>query len=131
MTRIPHRFIKLSAAEIAQDGQRFAVRVETQTAPPLDIEIPFCEVGAIVQYLVAVTGAAGAGAAKPPEMPVDPIPIAGIGFAAGRNPHETLLLVDTTGARISFALTSKQVAWLGRDFARIAQALAASDAQPH
>ena len=123
--RNPPRFTALSAPELSRDGKHFAVVVETDTGENLDLEIPLDEVGAIVEFLISVANHAEF-APHQGQQSLSPIPIQGLGFAAGNSPEETLLVVRLVGCDLAFSLASSKVAALGNEFSRIAQALAAS-----
>lgn len=59
-----------------------------------------------------------------------PIPARGMGFAAGRTPEETLLVMRLSGLDLAFAVPSSGLAALADDIARIARTLSADPAQP-
>ena len=123
--RNPKLFTALSAPEISHDGKHFAVVVETEAGENLNLEIPFSEVGAIVEFLVSAANHADL-APHQGQQSLDPIPIQGLAFAAGKSPEETLLVVRLVGCDLAFSLDSSKVAALGNEFSRIALALAAS-----
>lgn len=127
--RNPKRFITFSEPVILHGGKSFAVVVETEEGERLDLEIPLNEIGAIVEFMTSVSAFAR-NIPRQGEQTWSPIPVQGIGFAAGRTPDETLLVVRLAGCDLAFSMESKKVADLGSEFFRIAQTLA-SDGQPN
>ena len=122
--RKPHRFIGFTNPEMAADGRSIAILAQTESGKTLDLEIPFKEIGSIIDFLVLC-----ASSATEPVNGSDsysPIPIHGLGLATGRTADETLLVVRLAGCELAFSLASKQIAALGHDFAQIAQVLVAS-----
>lgn len=128
--RKPKRFLRFSSPEASFDGQHFAIVVETEDEASLDIEIPLTEVGAIVEFLVSVASHINPDAPHGQES-WSPIPVHGLGLAAGRSPAETLLVVRFGGFDLAFSLDSTKVKALAHDFSLTAQALSASDELSH
>jgi hypothetical protein len=121
------RFIGFSNPSLSIDGRSIAVKVLTDPGDPVVLEIPYQEIGAIIEFLTRC--AASGGEPTPAAMSYNPIPIVGLGLATGNTAEETLLVVRLAGCELAYSLASKQVAALGRDFAQTAQVLAASG--PH
>jgi hypothetical protein len=89
------------------------------------------EIGDIFMFLAAVADAAGERSGiEPPPFPamqneVAPATVRGVGFAPGRTPGETLLVIRFLGFDLGFHIPREALAQFARDGARIAATLSA------
>jgi hypothetical protein len=94
------KLLRLSNPEWRDGGDTVAFRIERQDGAMLDVSCPLVEVGDIFFFLAtAVKAAAEARGMESPasQSHFSPIPIDGLGFAAGRTPDETLIVVSLSG----------------------------------
>lgn len=119
------------------DGETVAFTVKTATGKKLRVNCPLAELGDIFNYLGLLAKAAGEARNVPtPPIPqahqsyLAPIPVEGIGFAAGAGPDETLLLMRFSGFDMAFAVSSSGLVALADDIRRIALTLSAGGRQP-
>lgn len=131
MSRELKRLLRFADPKVSHDGSCLAVRVETVDGSNLDLEIPLNEIGTLVQFFVSIADHVGNEAAPSPiEAPTEgvtwsPIPVRGLGFGAGRDASETILMVQLAGFQLAFSLDSSKLASLADDVARIARTLSA------
>lgn len=128
--RNPQKFTRFSNPVVLPDGQNFALVVEAENGSKLDIEIPFSEIGTIIEFFASLANHVNLNPSHA-RANYSPIPVQGLGFSSGRNPNETLLVVRLASSELAFALDSKRVAELALDFSRTAQALSANDTFSH
>jgi hypothetical protein len=124
--RSPQHLIRLRDAELAHDGKHLAVVVETE-ATALDVAFSRDQLIETIEALLAMSSALSANSAP---RTLNPIPVQGLGLAAGRSPEETLLVVRLAGVDLSFQLASSAVAALGHEFSQMAMALSAHSQTP-
>lgn len=118
------------------NGETVAFTVKTVTGKQLRINCTLPELGDIFQYLALLAKEAGSQSNAPaPTFPhgyrndFSPIPALGVGFQAGENPSETILVVRLAGFDFGFAVPSSALAALADDIARIARTLSADGKQ--
>ena len=122
--RDPHIFLRLSNAAPSLDGTKMAVLIETEDAPPFDLSIPYHEIGGIVQFLVLTANMSNPEPGKGQQY-WDPIPLQGIGFAAGNSPEETLLVVRLGVFDLAFQMQSQRLKELGDHLSRTLKTMSA------
>src|SRR5947207_8051820 len=111
MTLVPPEFRCLKDLRPSLDGKRIAFTIETKDGHTADLSCAVDELPDIICFLVH--GALHANEKSGSESPdpiagqafvAEPIPARGIGFAAGRAPEETLLLMHRAGLDLVFAV---------------------------
>ena len=128
------KLTRLSNAAVFDDGDTVAFTVETEDGEPFAVNCPLLELGDIFNFLgLLAKGAAEMKSANPvtPQTYLSPITASGIGFAAGRTPDETLLVMRLFGFDMAFAVPSSELERLADDIARIARTLSAGSGKPH
>jgi hypothetical protein len=123
------RLLRLSNAEWRDGGDIVAFRIERRDGRQLDLSCPLLEIGDIFSFLATAAEMAAAEAGKefPSSQPYfAPIPVRGLGFAVGRSPDETLIVVNLAGFALAFSAPNSALAQFGRGLGRTAQTLSAS-----
>ena len=123
------RLLRLSNAEWRDGGETVAFRIERQDGRQLNLSCPLAEVGDIFSFLA--NAARVAAAERDTEFQSSqpyfaPIPISGLGFATGRTPDETLIVVNLAGFALAFSAPNNTLAEFGRGLGRTAETLSAS-----
>lgn len=126
--RKPKRFTGISNPELSHDGENLAVIIEAAD-DSLDVEIPFNELGAIIEFLVAAANYDTQPGTRPAAY--SPIPIQGLGLAHGATPDQTLLVLRLGATDLAFSLDNTKLAELGAGLSQKLLALSAHSSNPH
>jgi hypothetical protein len=139
--QMPHsnvrRMIRWSEPHISPDHKDLWMRLEME-GQNVDFSLPIAELGDTVQFLVTCAEAAVTESEETPEPPLTktqsqewaPIQMRGIGFAPGRTPEETLLVVKLAGFQLAFSVASSDLAGLADGLGQTARTLSAGHGQP-
>jgi len=100
---VTNRLTALSEGVVTTDGKLMRVKIETETSPPFELEIPHEAFGDLIQYLAALGMAAAA--ARQDHEPKDPlrrgdfspIPADGLGLAMSHTAGNAVLMVRAGG----------------------------------
>jgi hypothetical protein len=129
---VDDRLLRLSNAEWRDGGDTIAFRIERHDGHALDVSCPLVELGDIFCFLATAAKAAADARGKESlasQPYLAPVPIDGLGFAAGRTADETLIVVSLGGFGLAFATSNNALAQFGRDLGRTAETLSASAAR--
>lgn len=129
------RFTGLDHAAIVDNGDFVAFTIKTLGEKELRVYCELAELGNIFAFLGELARQAGLerNAPKPPSSGsynyLAPIPSQGIGFQAGQNLNETILVVRLSGFDMGFSVPSNALASMSDELVRIARTLSASGDQ--
>jgi hypothetical protein len=121
----------LEDAAVFDDGEIVAFTIKSETGKQLRLNCSLPEIGDICSFLATAAKAAGEMRNAPtPPFPhghnyLAPVPSQGIGFQAGANPGETLLVVRLFGFDMAFSVPSSALVRMADELGRIARTLSA------
>jgi hypothetical protein len=116
---------------VFDDGETVAFTIKNATGKQMRVNCSLPEIGDICSFLGTVAKAAGEIRNAPtPPFPhghnyLAPIPAQGIGFQAGANLGETILVMRLFGFDMAFSVESSGLARIADEVARIARTLSA------
>jgi hypothetical protein len=110
-----HKLLRLSEGASTHDGSRVKVKIETETADPLVIEMESESIADIIQYLSHL--AIDAAQKRGDDMPIAerlprffaPMPASDIGLALGNMPGNVILVVRVGGLDFGFEYPSDKL----------------------
>jgi hypothetical protein len=133
--RKPTQLLKMEEPMVSQDGESLWLKIVTEERT-LDVAVPFSRLGDAVQFLVSCASFVLDYSNDPPTTGMQtgewaPIPIRGIGLGAGRDPNETILMIQLACCQLAFPVPGSDLARLADDFSRKARTLSAGHGKPN
>ena|ERR1051326_3952569 len=131
------KLLALDDAMAFDNGEAVAFTIKTATGKHLRVNCSLPELSDMFSYLGHLAKAASEQQNAPTSFNPDalnelaPIPAQGIGFQAGRNLNETLLVVRLFGFLLAFAVPSSGLASMADELVQIVRTLSAGGEQIH
>jgi hypothetical protein len=138
--RKPKKLSKFSDFSASHDGKSLAMLITTiDGGDSLDLEIPFDQIGDLIEVLVSSANHVGASIAPAKQVvqlednkfDTSPIPVSRIGLAHGATPDKSLLVVRMAGFDLGFSLTAELAIGLARDGSQYLKTLSADPKTNH
>ena len=124
-----HTLKSLSQAVAGADGRSFAFNFDATDGTSVRLRIEVDQMPDLIHYLCTLAGHVRQEprwSGPSPRVEVAPLEVLQLGLMPHTQPELTLLVARLAGLDLAFQLDSTQIASLGRDFARMAQALSAA-----